>query len=119
MKDKLSTITRNLRENQTCSEKMFWAIVRNRKLGVKFTIQFAITFNYEGKNKFFVADFYCFEKKLVVEIDGSIHEQQKEYDALRTHIINQIGIRVIRFKNEEVSDTDYVIEGLKKYLKSS
>ena len=50
----------------------------------------------------FIADFYCNQINLVVEIDGGIHEQQKDYDKLRTEIINLYGIKVIRFTNDEI-----------------
>ncbi len=67
----------------------------------------------------FVADFYCNQINLVVEIDGGIHEQQKDYDKLRTKIINQYGIRVIRFTNEEMMDkSDWVLEKLKEAARS-
>lgn len=116
MKENISKIIRELRRLQTKSEKAFWELVRNRNLGVKFLRQFAISFEYEDKNRFFIADFYCSEKKLVVEIDGKIHEKQKDYDELRTQIINRLGIRVIRFTNEEIEDMDCVKEKLMELI---
>lgn len=66
----------------------------------------------------FIADFFCNDLSLVVEIDGGIHEQQKDYDQLHTKIINQYGIKVIRFSNEEVIDkSDRVLEKLKEAIK--
>ena len=66
----------------------------------------------------FIADFYCNQINLVVEIDGGIHEQQKDYDKLRTEIINLYGIRVIRFTNQEVVEkSDWVLERLKEAAK--
>ncbi|MBI3005719.1 MAG: DUF559 domain-containing protein [Ignavibacteriales bacterium] len=55
---------------------------------------------------------------LVVEIDGSAHENQKDYDAMRTHLINELGIKVIRFKNVEIKKhfTD-VIKKLEHHLR--
>jgi very-short-patch-repair endonuclease len=50
----------------------------------------------------FIADFYCNQINLVVEIDGGIHEQQQDYDQLRDYIMKQYGIRVVRFTNEEI-----------------
>jgi very-short-patch-repair endonuclease len=50
----------------------------------------------------FIADFYCEALNLVVEVDGCIHEQQKDYDKLRDEIITAYGIKVIRFTNDEV-----------------
>lgn len=67
-----------------------------------------------GKETFFIADFFCFEDKIVVEIDGGIHEKQKDYDLLRTRIINMRGIKVVRFKNEQIMKSlDSVLTNLK------
>ena len=52
---------------------------------------------------FFIADFYCFEEKLIIEIDGKIHDYKLKEDTARTEILNYLGIRVIRFGNEMVS----------------
>jgi very-short-patch-repair endonuclease len=53
---------------------------------------------------FYVADFYCHEKRLIIEIDGGIHEEDriKEHDDNRTAELERLGIRVIRFTNDEV-----------------
>ena len=96
-------LTRQLRKQQTNAEKLLWQELRNRKVfGKKFFRQHPIFFEYYGQNAFFIADFYCRESHLVIEIDGKIHEYQQEYDQYRTHIINSLGIRVARFKNEEI-----------------
>ena len=118
MKSIIKEVIRDLRKNCTKSEKIFWESVRNRKLkNRKFFRQYPITFDINDQKRFFIADFYCYEKKLVVEIDGGIHEKQKEYDALRTDIINHLGIKVIRFKNDEIMhNLDSVISKLLKYL---
>jgi hypothetical protein len=61
----------------------------------------------------FILDFYCAEKKLGIEIDGGYHttHRQKEHDAERTKIIQEYGIKIIRFTNEEVlSDTENVLK---------
>ncbi len=94
---------RALRRKSTRSESILWQKLRNRKLyGAKFIRQHAIKFIINGLKRFFVADFYCSEYKLVIEIDGEIHDRQKDYDEMRTYIMNILGIKVIRFKNEEV-----------------
>jgi leucyl-tRNA synthetase len=54
----------------------------------------------KDREDFFVADFYCHEKKLVIELDGGIHNEQKLYDENRDEIINELGIHVLRMKNE-------------------
>ena len=62
-------------------------------------------------------DFYCAEHKLVIEIDGKIHERQKDYDEIRTYIMNTMGIKVIRFKNEEIENNcENIVSKLKKKL---
>ena len=94
---------RELRKNSTKAEQVLWERVRNRKFeGKKFNRQFPIFYDLLGKETFFIADFYCHEEKLVVELDGKIHDNTVEHDKLRTGIINSLGIRVIRFKNEDV-----------------
>ena len=109
---------RNLRMKNTPAEIIFWNAVRNRKLyGNKFFRQHPIIFEIDGQKRFFIADYYCSQKKLVVEIDGSIHEKQIDYDELRTHIMNIIGIKVVRFKNEDIEQNlDSVLSELKKEL---
>ncbi len=109
-------LCRELRKSQTNAEKIFWKVVRKRKfLGLKFYRQYPIFFDYIGKETFYIADFYCFEKNSVIELDGKIHDYQKDRDKLRTFIINMLGIEVIRFRNEEVeNDLDSVLEKLKK-----
>ena len=109
---------RTLRRNSTSSEKLLWQAVRNRNLkGVKFFRQHPIRFEIDGYKRFFVADFYCPEYKLVVELDGNIHERQKDYDMMRTHIMNIMGITVVRFKNEEIEfNLEKVLSELKEYI---
>jgi very-short-patch-repair endonuclease len=86
-----------LRKTMTPAEKILWEELRSNKLtGAKFRRQHPI-YNY-------IADFYCHKAKLVIEIDGVIHEKQKEYDISRDDDMNELGIKVIRFKNEEVMD---------------
>ena len=118
MKSIVKNAVKNLRNNCTESEKILWDAVRNRKLkNKKFYRQYPITFNIEGKQKFFIADFCCFEEKLIVEIDGGIHEKKKEYDALRNHIINHLGMRVVRFRNKDIEQNlNNVLSKLEEYL---
>jgi very-short-patch-repair endonuclease len=109
---------RSLRKDATPPERKFWQIVRNRRLeGFKFFRQHPIPFEMDGMKRFFIADFYCDERKLVVEIDGGVHECQKEYDAYRTFIINNLGMLVVRFTNEDVRyRMGEVAEKLRTYL---
>ncbi len=115
-KKRIIELARELRKNQTPSEKYFWQIVRNRKFeGKKFLRQHPLI--YENKNNnlsFYIADFYCAEHHLVVELDGKIHDEQKEYDEQRDLIINEMGITVLRIKNEELMDIETVKEKIRK-----
>jgi very-short-patch-repair endonuclease len=68
-----------------------------------------------------VADFYCFERKLVIEVDGGIHSNRSQaaYDEFRTAELNQYGISVLRFTNKEVQqDLFIVLETILNWLES-
>ncbi len=114
------TRCRELRKNQTNAEKIFWENVRNRKfMGLKINRQFPIFYDLQGTETFYIADFYCHEKKLIIEIDGKIHEKQHDQDAQRTFILNLLGFKVIRFKNDEVEhDITEVLNKIKSILNS-
>jgi len=88
---------RTLRQRQTEAEEKLWQLIRNRKLnGLKFRRQHPL-------DKY-IADFYCHEKRLVIELDGGVHKciDQQRIDEERTSTLNKLEITVIRFKNEEV-----------------
>ncbi|NJN96810.1 MAG: DUF559 domain-containing protein [Anaerolineales bacterium] len=79
----------------TQEEKILWQYLRaNRLNGLHFRRQQVI----DG----FIADFYCHAARLVIEVDGEIHQQQVEYDAERDRILSARGLRLLRIKNEEV-----------------
>lgn len=109
---KLFEFSKILRKTQTDTEDIIWQSLRNRKiLGFKFRRQHPL-----GK---YIADFYCFEAKLVIEIDGGIHNQaeNKEYDNGRSFELEELGIIVIRFTNKEVEDNlENVLNSIKKHL---
>jgi len=86
--------SRKLRTEQTKAEEVLWQELRNKKMGFKFKRQFAI-----GK---FIVDFYCHELKLIIELDGPIHDEQKEYDKKREEWLKNQRHHVVRFKNDEV-----------------
>ena len=109
-------LCRKLRRNQTKAEEIFWEVVRNRRfMGLKFYRQYPIFFDFSGQETFFIADFFCFEKQSVIEIDGKIHDYRKDHDEMRTFIINAKGINVIRFRNVEIErNLNSVLDQLKK-----
>jgi len=97
------SLCRELRKNSTTAEDILWQRLRNRNLNnKKFYRQYPLFYDVYGKETFYIADFFCFENKLVIEVDGEYHKYQKEKDLQRTDVINFLGIKVIRFKNEEV-----------------
>jgi len=113
-------IIRNLRKNSTPAEKIFWEAVRSRRLdGFRFIRQHPIRCYVDDVKRTFIADFYCDAAKLVVEIDGPVHERQKDYDELRTLAIEQKNLRVVRFTNDEVENhLQEFLDTLKSYLYS-
>jgi very-short-patch-repair endonuclease len=114
MREEIKLIARDLRKNQTEAENILWKRLRNREfLGKKFLRQHPIVFRIEKKERFFIADFYCREKRLVVEIDGKIHLKQKEYDQYREIIIQALGLHVIRVGN------DMIRNDLEKFLQET
>lgn len=85
------------RISMTKAEKILWEVLRNKKLdGLKFRRQHPISR--------FIVDFYCHNLKFVIELDGGIHldAHVKENDINRQIEIESLGLKVIRFKNEEV-----------------
>ena len=101
--DTVKKTARKLRQEQTESERSFWKVLRNRQfLGKKFLRQHPITFEWHNRKRFFVADFYCSEARLVIELDGKIHEKQKDYDQLRDFVMKSLGIKVLRFNNKQI-----------------
>ena len=99
----IKKIVRDLRKNQTHAENILWNSLRNRKLNEKkFLRQHPIVFPINNRKRFFIADFYCAELGLIIEIDGEIHEHQKDYDELREWIIKKIGYKIIRFSNDKI-----------------
>jgi len=114
-------LCRDLRKRQTNAEEIFWQAVRDRKfLNLKFYRQYPLFFDYLGKETFFIADFFCHERKLVVEIDGKIHDYRKDHDELRTFIIKMMGIEVIRFRNEEIENNlSEVLTRIKRLLENN
>jgi very-short-patch-repair endonuclease len=108
LKQKMHDLAAQLRKEHTESEEILWQALRGRKLdGRKFRRQ-----NPIGA---FVVDFLCAEENLVIEVDGAIHEQQREVDALRQEIIESLGLRFLRFSATEVEhDLNSVLATIKR-----
>jgi very-short-patch-repair endonuclease len=92
-KEKLQR-ARELRQELTPAEKILWNELRENKLGAHFRRQQVIA----G----FIVDFYCHKAGLVIELDGSIHDNQIEEDTRRDQVLVEMGLRIVRFRNEEI-----------------
>ena len=100
-----------MRKNPTKAETILWKALKGNKEGFHFRQQHIINN--------FIVDLVCLSKKLVVEIDGDIHDLQKEKDFERTKILEIFGFKVIRFKNEEIlSDLGKVVRKISETLKN-
>jgi len=108
---KLTEKARDNRKEMTNTELSIWYnVLSNRQLlNYKFLKQKPIL-NY-------IVDFYCHKLKLAIEIDGEIHDYIKSYDEKREKDINNLGIKIIRYKNSEViNEFDMVVNDLKKQI---
>ncbi len=111
--EKIILRAQELRSNMTTTELKLWAELKGRQLeGVKFRRQHPISP--------YIVDFYAPQLKLVVEVDGDTHDEQKEYDARRTDYLKRKGYDVLRFTNEEIhQDLEGVLEIIReKCIKS-
>ncbi|HUH46282.1 MAG TPA: endonuclease domain-containing protein [Arenibacter sp.] len=113
-KKELAQHRKELRRNLTSAEAFLWERLKSRRLdGHRFTKQHSIG-NY-------IVDFYCASEKLIVELDGEVHNHPEamEYDEKRTHYLNGWGYKVIRFENKMVFDfLDSVLEEIKDNFKT-
>jgi very-short-patch-repair endonuclease len=103
-----------LRRDMTPAEKILWNELRANKLGVRFRRQQVI----QG----FIVDFYCHKMGLVVEVDGDIHDLQQEEDERRERALSELGLKLVRFKNDEVlkdASRSAVVERIKEMVEST
>ena len=88
---------RQMRHEPTPAEQRLWERIRNRQIGgAKFRRQYAV-----GR---YIVDFVCLEQRLIIEVDGGIHDRQQDYDEARQSRLESTGFRVIRFSNGEIMD---------------
>jgi len=94
----------------TPSEKLLWKYLSDRGMvGVKFRRQHPIS----G----FILDFFCPTHNLAIELDGAIHANRVEYDREREQVLRSLGIKVLRFKNEQVINSlDSVLKTIKRTI---
>ncbi|MCX6752704.1 MAG: DUF559 domain-containing protein [Candidatus Nomurabacteria bacterium] len=100
---------KELRHNETKEEKLLWNSLRRKNLGFKFSRQYSA-----GP---YILDFYCSEKRIGIELDGSQHLDNKEYDKERDNYLLMNDIKVLRFWNSEINaNIDEVLEKIKNEL---
>lgn len=99
-------------QEMTEAEQILWKRLRNRRLdGLKFRRQHPL-----GQ---FIVDFYCPAVKLIVEVDGEVHQTQQSYDQARTDHLEASGYRLVRFTNQTVKeDTEAVLEKIKMAVRA-
>ncbi len=115
----LFELAEELRSKMTPAEEILWNAIKINEWHLKFRRQHPISI--------YIADFYCHQKKLVIELDGGYHENKevKIYDAIRENDLKEYGITVLRFKNEEVfnslgnvlNEIGVTVNNLKKDIK--
>jgi len=104
---------RHLREESTTAEKILWFHLRNRRfLNLKIRRQHSI--------ENFIADFYCDELKLLIEVDGSVHDNQGQasYDHFRDQLLRSKGYHIVRIDNASVNNyTESTLDWLQEEIK--
>ena len=114
-KNKLPKIlrARELRKESTKAEAALWRHLKDRNF---FNKKFRRQHIFHG----FILDFYCFESKLGIELDGSIHSKRKNYDIARQNIIEDFSVKILRFSNNEVlTEIKKVLASIKENLSFS
>lgn len=107
-KEKLES-AKELRSEMTPAEKRLWQELRANKLSVRFRRQQIIA----G----FIVDFYCHKTALVVEVDGDIHDLQQDEDARREQVLTDMGLQIIRFRNDEIfRDLLAVMQSIRQFI---
>ena len=113
-KPEIFKLAKELRKLETEAEKQLWSkLNKNQIIGLQFRRQHPI-------NRF-IADFYCPKIKLIIEVDGSTHElpEYQSHDIGRSEILNDFGMTVIRFTNEQIIEqTDSTVEEIKTICKN-
>jgi len=102
---------KELRKNQTPQEEKLWWYLRDERLGIKFRRQHSI-----GG---YIVDFYCPKKRLIIEIDGEVHNNSEtnKYDEIRDKYFKELYYIVLRFSNDRIEKViDEVLKEIKNHL---
>jgi very-short-patch-repair endonuclease len=114
----ITDFCRHLRKQQTVAEQILWSNLLNRGLfEQKFLRQHPICVSAFGYNRYYIPDFYCHSAKLVIEADGPIHLLKQDYDKNRDEVLSELGLRIIRFTNDQIlNDTQSVLDVIRQQL---
>lgn len=106
---KLKAYARELRKKSTFPEVLLWMKIKGKALGVEFHRQVPILD--------YIVDFYCHEIFLAIEIDGEYHQFKKQYDKHRSGRLEREGVKILRFRNEEIlEEIENVTDTIKFYI---
>jgi very-short-patch-repair endonuclease len=113
LKQKMTEVARQFRKEPTTSEEILWQAIRGQKLdGRRFRRQQPIGV--------FVVDFYCSAEKLIVEVDGPIHELQREHDQQRQELLESLGLKMVRVTSKQVeTDIDSALALIRQFYMAS
>jgi very-short-patch-repair endonuclease len=116
----ITDLARDLRKNQTPQEKIVWSLLRKKQFcDYKFLRQHPVFYREDkGWVDFYIADFYCNKLKLIIEVDGKIHETRMEYDKERDEKLLAKGILVERILNEFTEDITKLNDCLKSIIEN-
>ena len=108
MTNKLTNLAKTLRKRSTDAELLLWQRLKARRLeGIKFRRQQPI--------EDFIVDFLSFEKRLIIELDGGQHAEDRQKDRERDRVLTEAGFKVLRFWNNDVLENlDGVLERIRE-----
>ncbi len=107
---KLKDLARQNRNNATLAEKMLWKQLKGKKLK-------GYDFHRQKPVENFIADFYCYGLRLIIEVDGSSHNEKLDYDEIRQKRLEDLGFTVLRFTNDDVlHNLEGVIKSLEDWV---
>jgi very-short-patch-repair endonuclease len=108
----LRSLAREMRSEPTPAEGVWWQRLRRDRLGARFRRQMVI-----GR---YIVDFFCAPARLVLEVDGDVHEGRRDLDEQRDRALQSLGLRVLRFTNDEVlADAERVVARILAALSES
>jgi very-short-patch-repair endonuclease len=114
----ITALARGLRKHPPKSEKKLWRHLRKKQLGgYRFVRQKPFIYKEDNRRKyFFIGDFYCAERKFVIELDGKVHDYQKYYDYQRDLVLQELELQIMRIKNEELREIEKVKNKILRHL---